>query len=70
MPTDNWIRMRGRADYRGWKLHVTGPRAELVVGHPFIDCVSWYLLYRLRLIRETDITGKITSMRLIRPDAP
>jgi hypothetical protein len=61
------VRSRGRADYAGWKLYVRGTRARVYVGHPLLDCLIFWALWRVGRLRDSEITGPIIELRLVRP---
>lgn len=65
-----WIRQRGRADYAGWKLYLRSKEVEMYVGHPLATCVFWWLMWKVRILRDAPICGDLLEVRICSPSAP
>lgn len=62
-----WVRLRGRVDYAGWKIHARGTKAEMIAGHPADRCIAFWVLWRLGVIRSHPLLGKVIWMKVYRP---
>lgn len=66
MSEAGWTRLRGRADYTGWGLHIQGDVAEMKSGLPLSLCLALWLLWKLSLVKHINMVGQISDITFYR----